>query len=51
LYEAKPGDTYELLAKATVLKENPVEQLRLLNGDYPNGEPARAIRSNWCGSP
>ena len=39
LYEAKPGDSYEELAKATVLKENPVEELRLLNGDYPNGQP------------
>ena len=44
LYEAKPGDTYELLAKATVLKDNAADELRLLNGDYPNGQPRAGDR-------
>ena len=44
LYEARPGDTYEELVKATVLKDNPVEELRLLNGDYPVGQPRAGDR-------
>ena len=44
LYEAKPGDTYETLVKATVLKDNPVEELRLLNSAYPVGEPRAGDR-------
>jgi predicted Zn-dependent protease len=31
--------TYEQLSKYSPLKEYPEEQLRLINGDYPNGEP------------
>ena len=37
--EAKPGDTFEKLAKRSSLKRYPVETLRLLNGDAPLGEP------------
>jgi predicted Zn-dependent protease len=37
--QANPGLTYEQLAKYSPLKEYPEEQLRLLNGEYPNGEP------------
>jgi predicted Zn-dependent protease len=37
--EAKPGDTYASLAAKSSLKSNPVETLRLLNGDHPLGEP------------
>lgn len=44
LYEAQPGDTYELLAKSAAITENAADQLRLLNGDYPNGEPRAGDR-------
>jgi predicted Zn-dependent protease len=37
--EAKPGDTYKLLAAKTSLKSHPEETLRLLNGQMPLGEP------------
>lgn len=37
--EAKPGDTYALLGRVSALDRYPEEQLRLLNGDFPNGEP------------
>jgi predicted Zn-dependent protease len=37
--EAKPGDTFEKLAKRSSIKRHPVETLRLLNGDAPLGEP------------
>ena len=36
---AKPGDTFEQLAKRSSIKRYPVETLRLLNGDAPLGEP------------
>ena len=36
---ADPGMTYEKLATATPLKGHAPEILRLLNGDYPRGEP------------
>lgn len=39
LVQAKPGDTYALLGRESALKSAPEEQLRLLNGAYPNGEP------------
>jgi predicted Zn-dependent protease len=37
--EAKPGDTFETLAKKSSIKRYPVETLRLLNGEHPLGEP------------
>ena len=37
--EAKPGDTYASLGRASTLDRFPEEQLRLLNGDFPHGEP------------
>ena len=36
---AEPGDTYEALAKTSSLRSFPADRLRLLNGDYPYGEP------------
>ncbi len=39
LIRAKPGDTFAKLAKKSTFSNHPVEQLRLLNGMYPNGEP------------
>ncbi len=36
---ARAGDTYAKLAKYATLEKYEVEQLRLLNADYPNGEP------------
>lgn len=36
---AEPGATYAALAAQTSLRSHPVETLRLLNADYPNGEP------------
>jgi predicted Zn-dependent protease len=42
--EAKPGDTYAKLARQTPLRANAVEQLRLLNGDYPVAEPRAGDR-------
>ena len=33
------GDTFASLAKQSVLEDQPVERLRLLNGMYPEGEP------------
>ncbi len=38
--EAESGQTYaELARRAPPSVDDPVEQLRLLNGDFPNGEP------------
>ncbi len=37
--EARPGDTYESLARISNMGPNAAQQLRLLNGDYPNGQP------------
>jgi len=37
--EAKPGDTYAALARRSSLRDHAEETLRLLNGDYPHGEP------------
>ncbi len=39
LVRAKAGDTFASLAKNSDLSHHPVEQLRLLNGMYPDGEP------------
>ena len=39
LIRAKSDDTFETLAKRSVLSHHPVEQLRLYNGMYPDGEP------------
>ncbi len=36
---AEPGMTYATLAEDTSLRESPEQTLRLLNADYPNGEP------------
>ena len=44
LYEAQPGDTYEALAKKTAVTANGANDLRLLNGDFPNGEPRAGDR-------
>lgn len=40
LIKAKKGDTFAKLAKNSPLSSHPEEQLRLLNGMYPDGEPA-----------
>lgn len=37
--DARPGDTYASLAKKTSIRRFPEENLRLLNGDHPVGEP------------
>ena len=39
LIRAKSGDTFAKLAKQSDIQNHPVEQLRLLNGMYPDGEP------------
>jgi len=36
---AEPGDTYESLARKSSIKKLGAETLRLINGDYPIGEP------------
>ena len=36
---AEPHMNYAQLATSAALRENPVETLRLINADYPNGEP------------
>lgn len=36
---AEPGQTYQDLANLTPIRSNAVQTLRLLNGDYPRGEP------------
>jgi predicted Zn-dependent protease len=37
--EARPGDSFKRLAQKSSLTRYPEETLRLLNGDYPLGEP------------
>ena len=37
--ESKPGDTYRKLAQRSSIKQLAEETLRLINGDYPLGEP------------
>ena len=44
LYEAQPGDTYESLARGSPIQANVANELRLLNGDYPNGQPRAGDR-------
>jgi predicted Zn-dependent protease len=39
LITARKGDTFSKLAKNSPLSSHPEEQLRLLNGMYPEGEP------------
>jgi predicted Zn-dependent protease len=39
LYTVKPGDTYASLAKKTPFPNYREERLRLINGQYPDGEP------------
>jgi predicted Zn-dependent protease len=39
LVRAKPGDTFSKLAQDSDIDKYAVEQLRLLNGMYPDGEP------------
>ena len=39
LITAKKRDTFASLAKSSPLSSYPEEQLRLLNGMYPEGEP------------
>lgn len=36
---ARPEDTYEALARKADLGPDGADRLRLINGDYPNGEP------------
>ena len=36
---AKPGDTYESLSEGSPVANSPIETHRLINGDYPRGEP------------
>ena len=39
LVEAKPEDTYEQLARKAQLGRDGADVLRLLNGDFPLGQP------------
>ena len=39
LITAKPNDTYEKLGERSAIPSYATESLRLLNGDYPTGEP------------
>jgi predicted Zn-dependent protease len=42
--DAQPGDSYASLAKKTSIRRFPEENLRLLNGDHPVGEPRAGDR-------
>ncbi len=44
LHEVQPGDTYESLARGSPIQTSPANELRLLNGDYPNGQPRAGDR-------
>jgi len=46
IYQTKAGDTYAKLARKIPLPAYREEQLRLLNGDYPDKElaPGRLIK-------
>lgn len=35
----EPGDTYEALAKTSALRKFAADTLRVMNGDYPHGQP------------
>ncbi|SDZ93066.1 Peptidase family M48 [Thiothrix caldifontis] len=39
LLTARPGDTFDNLARSSRLSNNPAMHLRVLNGLFPNGEP------------
>ncbi|MBV1906539.1 MAG: M48 family metalloprotease [Pseudomonadales bacterium] len=39
LIESKPGDTYKNLARKSSIKQSAEQTLRVINGDYPLGEP------------
>ena len=40
IVRAKRGDTFESLAQTANLEQYAVDQLRLINGMYPNGQPS-----------
>ena len=44
LVEAAPEDTYEMLARRAELGREGADVLRLLNGDFPNGQPRAGDR-------
>ncbi len=44
LVEARPGDTFELLARRHRMGRDGADRLRLLNGRYPRGEPRAGDR-------
>jgi predicted Zn-dependent protease len=44
LVEARPEDTYEVLARGAELGREGADVLRLLNGDYPLGQPRAGDR-------
>ncbi|MEE4298447.1 MAG: M48 family metalloprotease [Pseudomonadales bacterium] len=44
LVEAAPEDTYEVLARRAELGREGADVLRLLNGDFPNGQPRAGDR-------
>jgi predicted Zn-dependent protease len=39
IIEAKPGDSFEKYAKGTALGPGSADLLRVINGQFPNGEP------------
>jgi len=44
LVEASPGDTFESLARRHRMGRDGADQLRLLNGRFPRGEPRAGDR-------
>ncbi|MBV26720.1 MAG: hypothetical protein CMQ13_01500 [Gammaproteobacteria bacterium] len=44
LVEARPGDTYAKMARNAPVRQHAEETLRLINGDYPRGEPRAGDR-------
>ena len=44
LVTARPGDTFEKLAENSPLEQNAADQLRLLNGLFPDGQPTAGQR-------
>jgi len=44
IIEAKPEDTYEALARRSALGRNAADRLRLINGDFPRGQPRAGDR-------
>lgn len=47
LVSTQPGDSYQTLAAKSSLQADDIDRLRLLNGDFPNGElvPGRLIKT------